>query len=273
MSETAHKQVVVYGATGRLGRELLALLSSSKGEPRLTLLAGLGRADELDAPQTIALLERADVVIDVSLPEATRSLLSALPALSAPPALLCGVTGLSSGDLELLRSYSAHAPTFYARNFSLGVALMTQLVTLSARVLGDEYDVELFELHHRQKQDAPSGTAYHLAEAAAEARAGEVSTGLNEHPRDPRLIHLSAGRGGQVVGEHTVYFLGQAERLELTHRARSRALFAEGALRATRWLLTQPHAPSRGVMGMEEMVSALLSSPAGTPASDGAERS
>jgi len=265
MSLGLQKSVVIYGATGRLGGELLALLQGSEGSRlNLNLAGALGRGDSLDDPKVIALLEVADAVIDVSLPEATRALMNRLSELEEPPALICGVTGLSAKDLSRLATFATRAPTFYARNFSVGVALLTHLSALSARVLGDGFDVELFELHHRQKVDAPSGTAFHLAGAITQTRGGSHSGAPCEHPRDPRLVHMSAGRGGQVIGDHTVYFLGEAERVELTHRAQSRALFAQGALRATRWLLERPGERSGHVLGMSEMISALLdaSSPA-----------
>ena len=265
MSQGLQKSVVIYGATGRLGKELLAQLQGSEGaHAKLTLSGCLGRGDSLADPQVIALLESTDAVIDVSLPEATRALIQALGQLDAPPALICGVTGLTEDDMSSLATFASRAPTFYARNFSVGVALLTHLAALSARVLGETFDVELFELHHRQKVDAPSGTAFHLAEAITQVRGGSHSGALCASPRDPNLVHLSAGRGGQVIGDHTIYFLGEAERVELTHRAQSRALFAQGALRATRWLLEGSRDGLGQVLGMAEMISALLevSSPA-----------
>ena len=270
-------RVAVYGAGGRMGREVCELLER-QSNPSLTLELRLGRADDLSSTHTQAQLERCDALIDLSLPSATTSLLTALMSLSSPPALISGVTGLSEAQLALMHTYSERAPTLYARNFSLGVALLSHLTELSARVLGEAFDVEVFELHHRQKLDAPSGTALQLAERAAEGKrsaldeaevnatrstapttAPTTTTTPTAVPRDPHLVHVSAGRGGQVIGEHTVYFLGEAERVELTHRAQNRALFAHGALRATHWLLTQQPAPLGRLMGLQDMISALLS--------------
>jgi 4-hydroxy-tetrahydrodipicolinate reductase len=239
MIEQGPIRVLVFGASGRLGRSIIELLGSSRSadEPgELLFTRGLGRQDQLNEPEQLRALEDAEVVIDVSLPSGTSALLEALSALKSPPALVCGVTGLSVETRAALDRYASRAPCLYARNFSLGVALLSHLVSVSARVLGPAYDVELFELHHRQKIDAPSGTALHLAELIAEVKGGSVTGEATASPRDSAEVHLSAGRGGQVIGEHTVYFLGGAERLELTHRARDRGLFAEGALRAARWL-------------------------------------
>ena len=266
-------RVALLGASGRLGREVSSLLSrdeearahgETEAHPSLQLACALGRRDDLHDPKVRSALETCDVLIDVSLPSATDGLLKALSALKRPLPIVSGVTGLSEAQRHALIKYSERAPVFYARNFSLGVALLTHLTALSARVLGGAFDTEVFELHHRQKIDAPSGTARQLAEAAATELRGETSDQPTTTPRDPQLVHMSAGRGGQVVGEHTVFFLGEAERLELTHRASNRALFAHGALRATSWLLSQrelqrePHPFQGRLIGMEALIEGLL---------------
>lgn len=259
MTEQRPAKVLICGAQGRLGREIVSLLSEQCLPTTLKLVGTLSRHDHLDDPSVRQRLQESDLVIDVSLPHATHDLLTCLSDLEQKPALVCGVTGLSETTMSLLHRYAQLRPTFYARNFSIGVALLSHLSALTTRVLGDTFDVELFELHHRQKVDAPSGTAYHLAETIARERDGYLSSEPLSTPRNPKLIHMNAGRGGQVIGEHTIYFLGESERIELTHRAQSRRLFAVGALRAASWLAT--HHQTQQIWGMEDMISKLLQMP------------
>jgi len=186
------------------------------------------------------LAKGADVVIDFSAPAA--SLQHAAVCADRGIALVIGTTGFTEEQKTALRAASRRIPLLLAPNMSAGVNVLFRLVADAARALGSAYDVEVVEMHHRMKRDAPSGTALRLAEVAADA--------LGLHAKDPFVyerhgetgargagaIGVQALRGGDVVGDHTVHFLADGERLELTHRATSRENFARGAVRAARWL-------------------------------------
>jgi 4-hydroxy-tetrahydrodipicolinate reductase len=228
-------RVNVHGATGRLGRVIVECAKQS-GLFRVT---GSGRNDDLRAAAN-----DSEVVIDVSDPEGSLAIASACVLFSRP--LVIGTTGHSPDQIETLYAASSDAPILLAPNFSVGVNLLFWLTQRTASVLGSEFDTEIVELHHRLKKDAPSGTARRLAEMIAEARDLDYATAgrhgrkgiVGERP--PNEIGIHAMRGGDIVGEHTVHFAGPGERIELTHRATNRAIFANGALRAAAWLLSQP---------------------------------
>jgi len=179
----------------------------------------------------------AKVVVDFAAPAACERLAPACVAADVP--YVVASTGLSDVDEAALQAASLHVPVLSAANFSLGVNVLVSLVERAARSLPG-FDAEVFEIHHRGKRDAPSGTAYALGEAVERAR-GEVAPiigrgGISE-PRADDELGYAALRGGDVSGEHTVFFFGGGERVELTHRATSRDIFAGGALRAAQWLL------------------------------------
>jgi len=211
------------------------LVEGAAAHPALTLTAEMGRG------ATRAQVAACRVIIDFSLPDGTARLLE----LVENQALIVGTTGLSPETVAGLAAHAERAPVLRASNFSTGVTLLTELVARAARALPD-YDLEIVEMHHRHKRDAPSGTARSLAEAAAFAR--DVS--LSERaiygregevgPRPGGEIGLHAVRGGDVAGEHTVYLAGSGERLMLGHLATSRQAFAEGALRAAAWIADRP---------------------------------
>jgi 4-hydroxy-tetrahydrodipicolinate reductase len=244
-------RLVVSGATGRMGRALAALAAEDAG---VELIGGIGRTSNaeprvagypvIEMPESAAaLLERADAVIDFSAPALLPRLLGSQADALAGRALVVGTTGLEADDTERLHALSKKSPVLVAANFSVGVTLLLALAEEAARALGAEaWDVEIVEAHHRRKADAPSGTALALASAVAEGRGVPLDevrrdgrSGLTgERPRGE--IGLHALRGGGTVGEHRVLFLGERERIELAHVAADRALFAEGALRAARWL-------------------------------------
>lgn len=220
----------LFGAGGRLARHVAGLVDQ---HPPLVLAQVVGRGQTDD-------FKGCDVVIDVATATATDGLLARL----GDAALVTGVTGRSAAQTAAVEDRARRAPVLVAANFSLGVAVLTRLVRQAAAALAD-FDAEIFEIHHRQKLDAPSGTALHLGRAVAEgqrhpwpgARARrEGATG----PRGSAEVGLAALRGGEVCGEHTVYFFGPGERIELTHRAGDRAVFAHGALRAAKWLVGKP---------------------------------
>ncbi len=243
--------VAVNGAAGRMGRLLVAGITAA---PDLELVAAFEGRDHTQLGETLGgvalqtvdapAVARARVLIDFSLPAGTRTLLHFV----TDQALVCGVTGLDDLTQGALQAHSGSAAVVVASNFSTGVNVLLGLVSQAAATLAD-HDLEIVEMHHNRKRDAPSGTAQSLAQAAADARA----IALDDHavhgrrgdvgPRAPGEIGLHALRGGDVAGEHTVYLAGAGERLALSHLATSRQAFADGALRAARWAASQ--APGR----------------------------
>lgn len=238
-------KVGIYGASGRVGKLLCELVSENpamelasiyfKGESELTS-SPLFRGD------VASFLASCDVAIDFTSPEGTEELLEA--AEKHPTALVIGTTGLSSHQQNLLKDASASMPILYATNMSLGVALLNSLVeTASAKLR--EFDIEIVEMHHRHKKDAPSGTALTLAESAARGRdlyldAVRISgRDGNIGARTKDEIAVMALRGGDIVGEHVVGFYNDGEFLRLSHTATSRDTFAKGAIKAAIWLAGQ----------------------------------
>jgi 4-hydroxy-tetrahydrodipicolinate reductase len=242
-------RVVLSGATGRMGQTLAALMAEDGG---MRLIGGIGRMPErgcdigcaiVETPETAgAWMAEADVVIDFSAPELLRRLVQMHGDALAGKAIIVGTTGLTPEEDELLRAQSARSAVLQAANFSVGVNLLLALAERAAAVLGDDYDVEIVEAHHRRKVDAPSGTALALGEAVARGRGVALaavrvdgrSGRPGERPRGEVAFH--AVRGGDIVGEHEVLLIGERERVSLGHVAQDRALFAEGALRAARWI-------------------------------------
>lgn len=247
-------RLAVLGASGRLGRRIVACAAEDDGIRLVAavtraggaavgvdagLLAGVGAFGLTVGALGPGCFADADVVIDVSLPEGTRA---ALPHLGRA-AFVVGVTGLDGSTAAQVDAEAADRAVLRAANFSAGVHVLAELVATAARALPD-HDVEIVELHHRRKVDAPSGTATLLADAAAEARGGDAPV---RHGREGRTgvrpvgeIGMHALRLGDVVGEHTVWLAGEGERLHLGHVATSRDAFAHGALRAARWLSCRP---------------------------------
>jgi len=187
---------------------------------------------------------RGNVVIDFSLPLATEA--NIRRSLAAGTPLVLGTTGLDAPTRALLDEASREIAIVSDANFSVGVALLARLAGLAARALGDAWDAEILEIHHKHKRDAPSGTALRLAKTVAKSTGRSLLEVLHTdragvaRPREDGEIGVAAIRGGDSVGEHTLLFLADGERLELTHRAHDRAIFARGALRAARWVESQP---------------------------------
>jgi 4-hydroxy-tetrahydrodipicolinate reductase len=246
-------RIAVCGATGRMGRTVTRLCQESDDlqlvgacagseDPDLGedagVLAGARGAGVAVTDDISAALLGADVVIDFSLPVALAEL--ARHAARQGVALVSGTTGVT--DMSVLDEAAGKVAVLWAPNMSLGVQVLSDLVAEAARRLGPGFDIEISEVHHRKKVDAPSGTALRLAEALQEVRALRPISGRqgNVGARGSDELGIVALRGGDVLGDHTVHLLGPGERLELTHRATSRDLFALGALRAARWLATQP---------------------------------
>lgn len=246
--------VVVTGVSGRMGRTLAALVLDS---PALRLVGCLERSGGAGVGEDVGRLlgrdpvgvlveddplpafARAQAVIDFTSPAATVEF--AALAAQARAVHVIGTTGLEAGDLARIAAAARHATIIRAGNMSLGVNLLLGLTRKVAQALGPEFDIEIVEMHHRHKVDAPSGTALMLGEAAAEGR-GVALPDVSDRgrdgitgPREPGHIGFSAVRGGDVVGEHDVIFAGPGERLILRHVATDRAIFARGALRAALW--------------------------------------
>ena len=256
--------VMVVGAEGRMGLEVRAALAD---EPSLRFVGALERPGHdaigqslpsqggaQDGEQSVVLhddpkraLEGCGVAIDFSIPAATLANLRA--AADAGVAYVTGTTGFDEAGKAKIARFAERIPVLHAPNFSVSVNVLGHLAREAARLLGEGYDAELFELHHSQKRDAPSGTALFLAEAVAEGQS--LATGQKKNLRD-HLVLERAGetgerpkdaigiqtlRGGDNPGEHTIYFIGRGERIELTHRAATRGHFAVGAVRAAAWLV------------------------------------
>ncbi len=235
-----------------MGRLLIHEVLTADG---LTLSAATARSSSAVFGTTVApgvlatddaseLFRLSDVVIDFTLPTATA--LHAALAAQTGTALLVGTTGLGPSERAALDKAAAAAPVLVAANTSLGVVLMQSLVRQAAAALGEDWDIEIVEMHHRHKIDAPSGTAWALGQAAAEGRKVDLDEvadrGRDGHTgaRKTGAIGFASLRGGDVVGEHTVVYAGASERIELTHKANDRRIFAVGAVRAARWLAGKP---------------------------------
>lgn len=243
---TGAMKIGITGCSGRMGQLLVREVEAA---PDLTLAGGTYR-DQVAPPEAITIYQDAadlfsvsDVVIDFTAPEA--SVDHAAIAAKYKKPLLIGTTGLSDSQLALIHASSRHAPILVSANTSLGVNVLSALVQKAAKLLGNDYAIEILEAHHSNKVDAPSGTALALGRAAAEGRAINLADHAvyaregHTGKRKPDDIGFATLRGGDVVGEHTVFFYGQGERLELTHRATDRALFARGAIETAKWLVKQ----------------------------------
>ena len=265
-------KIGIVGAAGRMGRMLIAEVLGVEGcqlaggtEPPgsgvlgqdLGLLIGAAEHGLSIGDDTGALFKASDAVVDFTHPDAT----AAHAALSGETgvALIVGTTGLEAQHMEALGRAAAKAAVVQAANMSIGVNLLLGLTEQVASALGDDYDIEITEMHHRYKVDAPSGTALALGAAAAKGRGVNLED-VSDRGRDgeagPRIagdIGFSVIRGGDVAGDHTVIFAGPGERVELTHKAGSREIFARGAIRAALW--TEGRAPGlysmRDVLGLD----------------------
>jgi len=245
-------RVCVLGPSGRMGRSLIDA-AAGRDDVRVTAAVVRPGTDGLGQPVTAEVIATADpdaglaacdVYIDFTSPAATRGFAEA--AARHRRAAVIGTTGLAPGDHAVIDQLAQVAPIVVAANFSLGVNLVLGLVRQAARALGPEWDAEVVETHHHSKRDAPSGTALAIARAIAAGHGVDYDQ-VKRHTRDgdvgPRPrgeIGVSSLRGGDVVGEHTASFFGAGERLEISHRATSRAIFAVGALRAAAWVVDQP---------------------------------
>jgi 4-hydroxy-tetrahydrodipicolinate reductase len=207
------------------------------------IVAGIGETGVLIADDLTQVVSKMDVLIDFTIADATEKNMEI--CYQAGARMVIGTTGLSESQKARLDEVSKSVPVVFASNYSIGVNATFQLVEMAARIFGDTVDVEIIESHHRHKVDAPSGTAISLGEHVAKGLGRDLAT-VSQHgrhgltgARDRETIGFHAVRGGEVVGEHTVMFIAGGERLEITHRAQSRANFAEGAVRAAGWVMRQ----------------------------------
>jgi 4-hydroxy-tetrahydrodipicolinate reductase len=247
-------KIAIAGAAGRMGRVLTRIVNETPGaevaggiEPKgsphvgadMGVLAGVGPLDVLITDDPLPLFTHIDGLIDFTVPAATL----ALAELSAQARIVhvIGTTGINEDGEAKIRAAARHARIIKSGNMSLGVNLLAALVRQVAAKLGEDYDIEIVEMHHKHKIDAPSGTALMLGQAAADGRGIDLrqhsvrSRDGHTGARTPGDIGFATLRGGSVIGEHTVMFAGETERIELTHKASSREMFAKGAVRAALW--------------------------------------
>lgn len=261
--------VAITGAAGRMGKTLVAAISTS---PALTLVAALEREEssaigqdagevagigKTGVPVTgdlAAVCDAFDVLIDFTIPDATARNVDICR--SRAKRMVIGTTGLNEDQRAAIDSAGRDIAIVFAPNYSIGVNATFKLAEIAASILGADSDIEIIEAHHRNKIDAPSGTALGLGESVARALGRDLNevavfgregqTGV----RDRKTIGFHSLRGGDIVGDHTVVFAARGERLEITHRAESRTNFAEGALRAAAWVAEKPH----GVYTMKDVL-------------------
>ncbi|MBI9110180.1 4-hydroxy-tetrahydrodipicolinate reductase [Maridesulfovibrio ferrireducens] len=243
--------IVIIGAKGRMGATLVRLVQESDELNLSAVMERSGCEQGLDAlgcvcgtsPDEVLVKVPGAVIIDFTAPAATLRLLETASITGNP--VVIGTTGMTADDLLKVEEFAKKVPVFLAPNMSVGVNVLLKILPELVRMLGPAYDMEMTEIHHNKKVDSPSGTALKLAECMAEAR-GLVYDEVKKHGRDGIVgartkdeIGVMAVRGGDVVGDHTAYFFGPGERIEVTHRAHSRDTFAQGALRAAAWLADQ----------------------------------
>ena len=265
----AKTKIGVVGCGGRMGRMLVTEIAATEGcavaggseapgsgyvNQDIGELAGLGRIGVPIGETVDKLMRDSDVVLEFTSPPATAE--HAALAAKLGKAIVIGTTGLSPEQGDVVREAARSIPIVWAPNMSLGVNVLLSVVEEVARRLGPDWDIEIMEMHHRGKVDAPSGTALALGQAAAagrevvleqvEQRARDGITG----PRRRGDIGFAALRGGDVTGDHHVVFAGAGERLELIHRATTRAIYAKGAVRAARWVVGKP----AGLYGLKEVL-------------------
>ena len=248
-------RILLCGCFGKMGRVIQQLVA---GRTDCTIAAGV----DLFADSTAAfpaytniadVQEEADVIIDFSHPSLLTPILSYAAQKGGIPAVLC-TTGYSAEQVEALKTAAQTQPDFYSRNMSLGINLLIELSKKAAKVLGDQFDIEIIEKHHNQKIDAPSGTALMLADAIASVRDGETQYVYDRHAqrkkREKSEIGLHAVRGGTIVGEHEVVFAGNHEVITLSHSAQSKELFATGAVNAAVYMCGK----GPGLYDMSDMI-------------------
>jgi len=240
-------KIAITGSNGRMGQ---ALIEAVKLNPNVSQGSILNRGDDINR-----VLKDFDVLIDFTRPEATLDALSVCQ--SAGKAMVIGTTGFSDDALKVIDQASSDIPIVFAPNMSVGVNLTLKLLETTAKVIGTDSNIEIVEAHHRHKVDSPSGTALKMGEVIANALGRDLSECAvygregTEEPRDRQTIGFSSIRGGDVVGEHTVTFFMEGERVEITHKASSRMTYANGAVKASQWLTNQ----ANGLYSMQDVLN------------------
>ena len=236
----------VSGAHGKMGQTITDCIQANEG---VDLGTSFDRDDNLSQ-----IVDSFDVLIDFTRPEATIDYLEICRKSNKP--IVIGTTGFDNSGLQKIQNAAKDIPIVFAPNMSVGVNLTLKLLEQTAKVIGEDADIEIVEAHHRYKVDSPSGTALKLGEVIANTLGRDLSKcaiygrqGIEE-PRNKNTIAFSTIRGGDVVGEHTVYFFLDGERIEITHKASSRSTFANGAIRAARWLGEK----SSGLYSMQDVL-------------------
>ena len=239
-------RIAINGSNGKMGQ---ALKEAVNANSKVEYGAGFDKGDSLKDS-----LDDFDVLIDFSRPEASLNALSICS--ESAKAMVIGTTGFSDSELNLINQASKEIPIVFAPNMSVGVNLTLKILETSAKVIGPDSSIEIIEAHHRYKVDSPSGTALKMGEVVANALGRDLSKcaiygreGIEE-PRDQNTIGFSSIRGGDVVGEHTVAFFMDGERVEITHKASSRMIYANGAVRAAHWLINK----TSGLYSMQDVL-------------------
>ncbi len=257
MSET-NVNIAINGAAGRMGRQLLSAVAERPGTVITAAVDAPGQAcigvdtsvlsggeptGVNTSDNVSSVLSAFDTIIDFTAPKVTLALLKSLRG--SNKRIVIGTTGFNASQLDEISNAAQELPIVFAANYSIGVTVALSLLEQAAKALGDDYDVEISEAHHHHKVDAPSGTALAMGNAVADALSRDLAqcavygregiTGA----RDPKTIGFATVRAGDIIGEHTVLFAGNGERLEVTHKATDRMTFARGAVRAAHWLSSQ----------------------------------
>ena len=239
-------RIAINGSKGKMGQTLVEAVNLNNSA---TLGAAVDKGGNLNDS-----LQDFDVLIDFSRPEASLKAISICK--NSGKAMVIGTTGFSDDELKVIKQASTQIPIVFAPNMSVGVNLTLKLLEISAKVIGQDSSIEIIETHHRYKVDSPSGTALKMGEVVANALGRDLANcavygreGIDE-PRDLNTIGFSSIRGGDVVGDHTVTFFMEGERVEITHKASSRMIYANGAVRAANWLSDMPS----GLYSMQDVL-------------------
>ncbi len=262
-------KIAVNGAAGRMGGRIITAIKETEelelagalemaGHPALGqdagLLAGCGALGVSITDSHEQALQDAEVLIDFTFPEVTLKNLEVCARLGKK--IVIGSTGFTPEQRTVVDQFAERIPVVLAPNMSVGVNACFKILKETAKILGDDFDVEIVELHHNQKKDSPSGTAVRMGEIVADALGRDYQQSAVYHregmcgARTKKEIGMQTVRGGDIVGEHTVYFIGMGERIEITHRAMSRDMFARGAIRAAGWIADQ----QPGIYDMQDIL-------------------
>ena len=262
-------KVGVIGAAGRMGRNLInaihqtdgVVLSAAIDRPDNSLIstdagemAGIGKLGVIVVDDLAKVINNFDVLVDFTVPQA--SVDNTKQCVAAGRRIVIGTTGLDDEQKTALSQFAEEGAVVFAPNMSVGVNLSFKLIEVAAQILGDDVDIEIIESHHRHKVDAPSGTALRMGEVVADVLGRDLKECAvygregQTGERDRKTIGFETIRAGDIVGEHTVMFASEGERLEITHRASSRMNFANGAVRAVKWVMTK----ERGLYDMQDIL-------------------